>query len=297
MKAFKHLVGLIILGFTLSCFNIEAFELLRPSNERYLKYNQTDRISLTGLGGESYGCEKRWATLEFFTAPSICNEEIIPFIDLKGHFLDSSKWAANAGVGVRWVTCCNRRVTGFNVYYDYRQGCRGEYNQVGMGFESLGLNFDIRINGYMPIGKTIFTNTRMFNDYIGPFVITCKRKEYAMPGADLEIGRYVDPCSSYMLYTALGGYYYYKNHFSHFLGVVGRIKIQYNEYLSLEVKASYDKACHGKLQGALQLTIPFEVFGCAYRMPESVCRGLFLQPVHRKDVLVTDVCQKWITNF
>ncbi len=298
MKAIKYLAFSIALcSAALSFFRIEALEILAPSEEGYLKYTMPNRVSIAAVGGEMYGCEKRWASAGYFCAPTVCSDCIVPFIDLQGHYLDRSHWAANAGVGVRWSNCCDCRVYGFNVYYDYKQGCRGDFNDVGVGLEFLGLNFDIRVNGYMPFGKTLYTHTRTFNSYLGGFVATCKRKEFAMPGLDFEIGRYIGPSCTYMLYGAIGGYYYNKEHYLHFLGVVGRLKIQYNEYLSLEVKASYDDVCKGKLQGILQLTIPFEMFGCVCSTLDCCSRGLFLQPVHRKDVLVTNTCQHWITNF
>jgi hypothetical protein len=315
MKVLKYVASLFVLCSALISVKTDAFEILHPSKERYLKYTQNNRIYLAGLGGESYGCEKRYATGGYFLAiadwnqpcdpadcedpcdPLECDQMCVPFIDLKAHYLDANQYAANAGVGVRWLSCCDSRVWGINIYYDYRNGCRGTYNGLALGIESLGLNFDVRINGYVPIAKTVFCHTSTFNYPDGGFISKCTRKEFSVPGLDLEVGRYIGPCRTYMLYTAIGAYYYYKSHFEHFVGVVGRLKIQYNDYLSLEVKGSYDKACRGKLQGAIQLTFPFEMFDCAYQIPRSIFRGLLLQPVNRKDVPVIGKCQKWKSNF
>src|SRR4051812_48241979 len=69
--------------------------------------------------GAGVGYGRGYTTLEAFIAPPHCSESWIPFIDLRGHLFNNRTFAANAGLGLRYI---NQKVAwGINSYYDYRQ--------------------------------------------------------------------------------------------------------------------------------------------------------------------------------
>src|SRR5581483_5442781 len=94
---------------------------------------------------------------------------------------------ANAGLGVRSIAGC--RVYGLNAYYDYRKTHRTHYNQVGIGAETLGRRWDLRVNGYIPVGKKITCPfDTEFNGFSGNQMLISQRYEFAMRGANADIG-------------------------------------------------------------------------------------------------------------
>lgn len=250
------------------------------------------RLSLSGYVGEGMGHDTRRASASFFYSQPV--KSIHPFLDLRAHYLSHHRWASNAGLGVRWEDACANRIWGANLYYDYREHRVGDFNQVGVGLESLGSCFDFRFNFYYPVGKKKQSHTKVFNDFIGPFEMTCREKVIAKRGASAEFGLPLYRCGCMQLYTALGAYYYRYKHIVNFWGGIARVAFRYTEYLSIEAKVTYDKDFHTKAQGIFTLTLPFSLFtdcGCS----ESNC--LLWQPVVRNDVIILNSGCCWSQNF
>ena len=110
-------------------------------------FNKTERITLRHIESKGVGYNQGYTTLEgFFTVPSLIETQSVPFLDLRGHVFNDGKFAANAGLGFRYLTS---RIWGINAYYDYRNTRRMHYNQVSLGLESLGERWDFRANGYL----------------------------------------------------------------------------------------------------------------------------------------------------
>lgn len=251
------------------------------------------RISVSGYAGEGIGLDNRKASLSVFFAPQL-NNDWHPFIDLRGHYLSShGHWAANAGLGARWQKCCDG-ILGAYVFYDYREGKHCDFHQVGPGLEYFGGCFDVRLNGYFLVGSDSHTRRHVFDDYIGPFRMTCKHVERATGGGNLEFGRDIYTCGCLGFYGALGTYYYHHRGSDNFWGGSARFLVRYTEYFSIEAKVTYDRHFHTKAQGIFTLTLPFNLCNAC-----QACENCLLwQPVVRNDVIILDqrkCC--WSTNF
>ena len=257
------------------------------------------RINVDQIGGDNEN-----GAVELFSAlPSLINECWLPFVDLKWHHLGSSNsWAANAGVGLRCLDPWDRTI-GINVFYDHRYSRETEFNQIGFGLESLGEIIDVRINGYFPFKKTTETAV-LFNDYIGDYFVEASQEWLSMTGFDLELGCTVFNNGLFGIYAAAGPYYYYNTQDElyfprkNFWGGMARIAVQCTDYLSLEVKASYDTMFKTKVQGELQLTLPFEKCFELCKWTSDACANIFLKPVERREVIVlhhSDIL--WLGNY
>ncbi|HUG89580.1 MAG TPA: inverse autotransporter beta domain-containing protein [Planctomycetaceae bacterium] len=63
----------------------------------------------------------------------------------------SDAWGYNVGLGVRTTAGPAQRIWGGNLYFDYRDLGSPDFQQIGVGVESLG-PWDFRANGYLPVG-------------------------------------------------------------------------------------------------------------------------------------------------
>ena len=119
------------------------------SLEKECEYtSKNEQVQLRHIEGKGIGYDRGYTTIQAFFTPHI--DRLVPIFDVRGHVFDDGKFAANAGLGLRYF---HSRVYGINAYYDYRQTHLFHYNQVAIGCESLGKKFDFRINGYFPVGR------------------------------------------------------------------------------------------------------------------------------------------------
>lgn len=249
------------------------------------------RFSVRGIAGEGMGHDTSRASADIFFAPSNDCEGWEPFVIVRGNYLSHHRWAASAGFGLRWSDDCFGRVWGANFFYDYREIHEGQFNQIGAGLESLGACFDFRINGYFPIGsKEHSSSFVVINESVGPPIKTCRKLELAKTGANAEVGMNLFRCGQLEFYGAMGAYYYRHKNFVNFWGGSARFLTRYTDYLSLEVRVTYDRDFHTKTQGIFTISIPFDCFNyCApCHSDAGIGRCLLWSPVVRNEVIIID---------
>jgi hypothetical protein len=249
------------------------------------------RASLRHIECGGIGYKEGYTTLETFfaTDPSFWN--ITPFLDVRGHLFNDGRWAANAGIGLR--TQCGNRIWGINTYYDYRNAYRLDANQIGLGLESLGEDFDFRINGYLPIGKK---NSNPYDPTFGSFsgnnLLVSQKYHSAMKGANAELGYHLGNSECLDLYVAAGPYYYVGEVARSTWGGKARVVGTFNDFLTIEFSDSYDRAFHNNFQG--QIGINF-TFGPQAKDRDCNCRSFnrrMLQSVDRQEIIVIDSGRK-----
>ena len=97
--------------------------------------SRPERITARHIESKGVGYNQGYTTLEgFFSLPSMVDNVWFPFLDLRGHVFNNGKFAANAGLGLRYLS--ESRVWGVNSYYDYRQASHRNFSQYGLGLES-----------------------------------------------------------------------------------------------------------------------------------------------------------------
>jgi hypothetical protein len=227
--------------------------------------------------------------------------QIHPFFDVRAHVFNDGKIAVNVGGGMRFACPSYKRIFGINLYYDGRSDC-GSFNQIGLGLEMLGRQYDVRVNGYAPFFQRKNTMNVILYQFPVGTQATCTDYQHALPGVDGEVGtfclgRYL--CSPYFsIYTAIGPYFYHDKYYKLCDGcggqnlIGGRLRVigRYSEVLSLEVRATYDRFNHGIVQGILSFNFP--VHGAKKAVcGESYCGGLTRvvnQPVERNEIIVLE---------
>ncbi len=312
-------------------------------------------VGYTGGRGISY--RRGYGTLGAFFAPTyLSTTNWKPFIDLKGycfednnnrddhghnghnghnghhgHHRDNNRWGASVGVGVRQILTESCFVLGYNLYYDYRRFSRCDLNQIGVGLELLGPLWDVRINGYIPAGRSRSRRGTLF-DFSGGYFAVRKERVSAWYGVDAEIGAWLKrkyACDWLGIYAAIGPYYYDRERRFHHHGsdddnrhhrrddaFGGRIRLLARvwDFVDLSVIATYDRVWHTRVQGQITVAIPFDCMGkifnqcekkCCSQASQSCCQcsspcllnQIAIQPVERNGIIVADKECCWLWNW
>ena len=166
---------------------------------------------------------------------------------LEGRFLldNEANPGANVIFGHRAYSKKDKRIYGGYLAYDNRDTGSSTFNQLGLGFESLGEVWDIRTNFYIPVGQrsnrlaaTGFTvENLLFREH---FLILQGELESitdaAMTGFDLEAGGKIAKIGKRGDLRLYGGPYYYSAEGSpDTVGFRMRLEARPNRYLNLGV--------------------------------------------------------------
>lgn len=269
-------------------------------SEFFSSSRQHARASVRHIERGGIGYNHGYTTFETFLAPDPNTVSVMPFLDVRGHLFDNGNGAANVGVGLRSLFC--NRVYGANVYYDYRNTQRRNYNQVGFGFETLGKRWDFRANGYVPVGRKISCpfNTQ-FVGFSGHNLILKQQYQFAMAGVNAEVGVYFGRNRFVDFYAAVGPYFFTGTECvkPHVWGGKARLVCRLKEYATLEFSDSYDNMFRNRFQFSFTLTMPFgsgadprasedyEAYGNADVLPSRMTL-----PVVRQEIIVVGCGKK-----
>lgn len=270
-----------------------------------------EHISVSHTEGRGLGYSIGYSSLDLFLSQPFSDKTFVPFLDLRGHIFNNGKYAANAGLGFRYISDCFAQVWGINAFYDYLQTQRRIYNQVGMGLEVLGKHWDVRVNGYLPVGhkKTnIYRFSYDFFDRGTPGFLLRAREQLALKGVDSLIGYRYCKARCFDLTIGAGPYFYWgrsektvnvfraKN--KHAFGGQLRAGVSFMDYLFLDGIGTYDSLFKWNGQATFTLSLPFD-----FTFKQNSCceRSYCLQerayrPVVRNEIIVVDPLHRFSTN-
>ncbi|MBS0621185.1 MAG: inverse autotransporter beta domain-containing protein [Verrucomicrobia bacterium] len=250
--------------------------------------------------GQGIGYPTGYSTFGTFVSTSTTPRRAYPFLDLRGHYLNNNTWAANAGIGARFILPSSCTVVGANAYYDFRQKERANYNQVGFGVELIGKWINLQINAYIPVGKSNQATKNVYKDYIGPYRVTCIRNDFAFTSSNAEFGFYLFQTSGLSLYAAGGPYYLSGKNGNSAFGATGRLEAQFSDIVSVAFITSHDHLFGTLYQGEFTLTFPLYRFSPKKGASSSGCtlnnRQLY-QRVRRNEIIPTSVESCYFSNF
>ncbi|MFA6916530.1 MAG: inverse autotransporter beta domain-containing protein [Parachlamydiales bacterium] len=211
-----------------------------------------------------------------------------PFIDVRNYIFNNGKYAANIGFGVRHKLCMCDAAVGINTYYDYRRGnTKHSFNQWGVGLEYLDPNYDMRLNTYWVFDNNRHNSNRTRLVANGSTFASERLLEYAYSGFDAEFGKKLFSYADFDLYAAAGPYYYTRSRIENFWGGFGRVELNWNSMVSLQVRVSHDDVNSTRVQGMIEVSIPLYQF-CPCSVEESCVDWLVIQPVRRNGIILTD---------
>ena len=179
---------------------------------------------------------------------------------LEGRLLwstNNSTLGGNVLLGHRFYNSSDNRIFGGYVSYDNRNTGNAVFNQIGTGFESLGENWDFRINAYIPVGDTrqvveenVFDTglsvsapffTGNFLSFLGETSRQINRRlEAAMAGFDFEAGAKIASLGDSGDIRGYAGLYYYDANGSDVLGWRTRLEVRPTDSLRLGLSVQDD---------------------------------------------------------
>lgn len=241
--------------------------------------------------GKGIGYSKGYGSSDLFLSYTT-ERYFTPFLDLRGHYFDDHKWAANGGLGFRDLSESLNLVFGINLFYDYREAKRTNFHQLGLGIEILGERWDFRANGYIPLGerrKTLSSTAVLVNGE----TFLQKKVEYDFIGGDVELGRVVLKWAGLQAKLTGGAYYLHGLFGKQVIGGLLRLSGFLSPYIGFELQGSYDPKFTWIGQGQLSLVLPFgrrlfdlKKAGCpkwSFHPQER-----FLEPVSRFEIIPID---------
>ena len=271
-----------------------TFQKTKDKQENCGNGPRSMRADVRHIEAGGIGYRHGYTTLEIFLASDPNQWCVTPFLDVRGHMFNNGQRAVNIGIGGRTNWGC--RAYGMNVYYDYRNTHRRTYNQIGAGLETLGKLWDLRVNGYFPLGEKVSNPYNIkFGGFSGNSVLVDRTFQYAMTGVDGEIGFHFGKTRNFDFCTAAGPYYFKGRMGKGAIGGKARIAGYFKEYATLEFSDSWDTVFHNNFQGQLTLSLPF---GPKTRpkvtrrcCPDTcdfahILTARMLQPVARQEIVV-----------
>lgn len=273
--------------------------------------NPFNSMSLSHTEGKGLGYSQGYNSLDLFLTYPLYNNEIIPLLDLRGHLFNDGKSAANLGLGLRWFNSCYNNVWGINAFYDSLRTHHRSYSQVSLGLESLSATWDIRINGYLPVGHKTTPIYRLSYDFTSGFLAKA-REQFSMGGIDAEVGYHFLPKQCIDIYASIGPYAYwgrsqktenaFRNTRRDFFGGRLRAWIGFWTYCKLEGVTSYDSRFKWIGQVTFSLNISFDHICSAWN--QTTCYNPYCytlterlyQPIIRNEIIVVDRINRFSSN-
>lgn len=278
--------------FSLTIFTFVAAHAAEPISESCINDLKSMRVGVRHIEGRGIGYTNGYTTLEAFLAAPPELWPVMPFMDVRGHVFDNGKLAANAGLGLRGLAW--NRVFGTSIYYDYRNTKKQNYNQVSFGLETLGKWVDARVNGYFPVGTQISSPYNLqFDRFSGNSIFVSQKFQYALTGANGELGVHLPSYKDFNFYTAAGPYYLIGKIGTGIWGGEIRLNGNFKNYVTLEVSYSYDTTFKNIVQGQIGFNIPFgpksrekkgDTRSCSQR---NMLNTRMLQPVTKNEIIPT----------
>lgn len=215
------------------------------------------------------GSDRNWDSYIDFIVPLAGNEKSFIFLSPRGSMtgknaLENDAGEFNLGVGYRKYTekFFNGSIIGINAYYDTRNSdLANHFQQIGLGAELLTRHFDLRINGYFPIGDNDYFLGKVYNVFKDNHVAATYFYESAAGGFDSEIGFNLPIPEWAGELRLFGGYYYFSSDILEetYSGFKGRAEYRPLSILSLNYSVYQDDDFTGSnWRAGADIKIPFD---------------------------------------
>lgn len=271
-----------------------SFDPGRQDDPQHITFRHTE---FNGVGHEN-----GYTSIDFFMTPFHETHGVLPFVDMRAHVLNNGDIAANIGIGFRRQPADGDCVWGFNLFYDWRERPEftfhnHQFHQIGLGFEIFCPSFDLRLNGYLPVGQDRSKEMR-FHSFSGHSLYLLQRTAMGMPGVELDVGGSLGQWGGIDWYAAATPFFFWGKERGHFdygddaYGVAFRVVAQFWDMFGITLGASIDSAFD--FNGLLEFAFRIPRAEAAPRMGRSSFAGAgsptpydrMGQRVQRRDLIV-----------
>ncbi|WP_336082426.1 inverse autotransporter beta domain-containing protein [Thalassospira sp. CH_XMU1448-2] len=200
------------------------------------------------------------------------DDETLFFTNLRARMDDNDSREGNFGLGVRHMLDSGWNLGGIT-YFDRRKSPMGNmFNQLTFGAEALSMDWDLRANAYVPVGRTSHDEDSLSTATIsGASIIFHGGEERSLGGFDAEIGwraPLFDENAGQQLRLYGGGYRFSDDRAGMIAGPRGRFDLTFDEVpflwqgsrLSLGAEVQHDDPRGTQSFASFRLRIPLQVF-------------------------------------
>ncbi|MHC8494253.1 inverse autotransporter beta domain-containing protein [Thalassospira sp. SM2505] len=200
------------------------------------------------------------------------DDETLFFTNLRARMDDNDSREGNFGLGVRHMLDSGWNLGGIT-YFDRRKSPMGNmFNQLTFGAEALSMDWDLRANAYVPVGRTSHDEDSLSTATIsGASIIFRGGEERSLGGFDAEIGwraPLFDENAGQQLRLYGGGYRFSDDRAGMIAGPRGRFDLTFDEVpflwqgsrLSLGAEVQHDDPRGTQSFASFRLRIPLQVF-------------------------------------
>lgn len=241
-------------------------------------------IEISYRSKEAIGQNKGYTSIKAFVPffSFLSNQK--HFLDARAHFFDRGRSAGNIGLVSRYFLGDGEWILGHNIYYDIRDNSRKPFHQLGIGLECLSNCFDVRINGYVPLGPRKSPDSKDYYFYPLGRIAVINNFDFAMGGGDLEVGRHFSVFFANDVRIGVGPYFYRSHYEKSAFGGKIRLSKELSPHMSFEVLASSDRVFKGRIQAEIAIQFPLRRLACKDACSTFSCWGG--RPL-RNEIIVT----------
>jgi len=231
---------------------------LRPTyyNGALFTDSQFHHLQIGTYGGDNTGIENGFMSVEGRGGLFANGGNSAFFLD--GRFLlnEYTEAGTNLGGGFRHFLSGANVVVGTNAYYDYWDTGFVGFEQFGTGIEVLGPNWELRSNGYIPLGKRRHRIGPSIGFVVGNDILRRKFFQGSLGGFDIEYGRLLWTGDNSAV-KGFGGTYFYEGKGSEDgFGVRARGELKLGSATSLNVSLQNDPIFDTTAMFGLEFTFP-----------------------------------------
>jgi hypothetical protein len=168
------------------------------------------RFGLETNAGKGAGWGTGFSSFDWFQ-PVTATQNDITFLNWSANVDWDAMLSNNLGFGYRMYNAKADRMFGFYGFYDVRDSGRAVYHQASAGFETVGPNWILRSNMYIPIKppERLIEASPFSDPFFQSNFISQSRTavfQTALPGADIELGVPLPVSFGATMYGGLYGY-------------------------------------------------------------------------------------------
>lgn len=210
------------------------------------------------LGGKTFG--RNDSIVPFEVLPYMLTDTAFVFADVRGFVTTRSQGGGNFGVGYRRLLEDRNAWYGASFWYDADQSTSKMFQQVGLSFEGLVRQWEMRGNVYLPftttqnISNTFSTGTIVGNQLLYTHSIT---NANPLRGVDLEGGRSWLIQDRHIVRGFVGAYFFDGASTSAVNGVKVRGEAVINNAVTAQAMFTHDKLYGSNLMVGLSMQFPF----------------------------------------